>query len=187
MDQNFWRSFQFHTRDMASWQAPFSLVNLTWILGAFFGAIVGLGRAYLPEEAGLQVIYFLKKGKHFLLACKNSLELFHVGKIDLFSNESFPIFRLKGPLTQTKEAVTNMNVWVREVHGPNGSAPCGPWVLGLVLLSLLTAFAGASVGPEPVVIIMPSVLYVAGCCEHHFLSIFFDILKNLKNAMLLSC
>lgn len=93
----------------AGWsdEAPFSLVNLTWILGAFFGAIVGLGRAYLPEEA-----------------------------------------------------VTNMNVWVREVHGPNGSAPCGPWVLGLVLLSLLTAFGGASVGPEPVVIIMPSVLYV---------------------------
>eukprot|EP00435_Cladocopium_sp_Y103_P046087 s681_g13.t1 len=98
----------------AGWsdEAPFSLMNLTWILGAFFGAIVGLGRAYLPEEAGLQ------------------------------------------------EAVTNMNVWVRELHGPNGSAPCGPWVLGLVLLSLLTAFAGASVGPEPVVIIMPSVVYV---------------------------
>ena len=67
-----------------------------------------------------------------------------------------------------------MNVWVREVHGPNGSAPCGPWVLGLVLLSLLTAFGGASVGPEPVVIIMPSVLYVAGCCEQHFRSIFFS-------------
>lgn len=46
---------------MASWQAPFSLVNLTWILGAFFGAIVGLGRAYLPEEAGLQVDLFLEK------------------------------------------------------------------------------------------------------------------------------
>lgn len=30
-----------------------------------------------------------------------------------------------------------------------------------VILSLLTAFGGASVGPEPVVIIMPSVLYVA--------------------------
>ena len=59
--QNLWRSFQFHTRDMASWQAPFSLVNLTWILGAFFGAIVGLGRAYLPEEAGLQVDLFLEK------------------------------------------------------------------------------------------------------------------------------
>ena len=28
-------------------------------------------------------------------------------------------------------------------------------------MSLLTAFGGASVGPEPVVIIMPSVLYVA--------------------------
>ena len=80
-----------------------------------------------------------------------------------------------------------MNVWVREVHGPNGSAPCGPWVLGLVLLSLLTAFGGASVGPEPVVIIMPSVLYVAGCCEQHFRSIFFrTILKNLKNGMLLN-
>ena len=72
----------------------------------------------------------------------------------------------------TKEAVTNMNVWVREVHGPNGSAPCGPWVLGLVLLSLLTAFAGASVGPEPVVIIMPSVLYVAGCCCRNFCRFF---------------
>lgn len=30
-----------------------------------------------------------------------------------------------------------------------------------VILSLLTAFGGASVGPEPVVIIMPSVVYVA--------------------------
>lgn len=89
-------------------QAPFAIYNLTWILGAFFGAIVGLGRAYLPSDA-----------------------------------------------------VTNMNVWVQHLHGINGCAPCGPWVLGLVLLSLLTAFAGASVGPEPVVIIMPSVLYVA--------------------------
>eukprot|EP00434_Breviolum_minutum_P020469 symbB.v1.2.018050.t3/scaffold1425.1/size119490/8 len=89
-------------------QAAFSLLNLTWIWGAFFGAIVGFGRAYMPEDA-----------------------------------------------------VFNMNVWVKELHGPNGSAPCGPWVLGLVILSLLTAFGGASVGPEPVVIIMPSVVYVA--------------------------
>lgn len=60
-------------------QAAFSLLNLTWIWGAFFGAIVGFGRAYMPEDA-----------------------------------------------------VFNMNVWVKELHGPNGSAPCGPWVLGLV-------------------------------------------------------
>eukprot|EP00434_Breviolum_minutum_P020468 symbB.v1.2.018050.t2/scaffold1425.1/size119490/8 len=94
----------------AGWsdEAAFSLLNLTWIWGAFFGAIVGFGRAYMPEDA-----------------------------------------------------VFNMNVWVKELHGPNGSAPCGPWVLGLVILSLLTAFGGASVGPEPVVIIMPSVVYVA--------------------------
>lgn len=60
-------------------QAAFSLLNLTWIWGAFFGAIVGFGRSYMPEDA-----------------------------------------------------VFNMNVWVKELHGPNGSAPCGPWVLGLV-------------------------------------------------------
>lgn len=60
-------------------QAAFSFLNLTWIWGAFFGAIVGFGRAYMPEDA-----------------------------------------------------VFNMNVWVKELHGPNGSAPCGPWVLGLV-------------------------------------------------------
>ena len=151
-------------------------MNLTWIFGAFFGAIVGLGRAYLPEETGLKSFFrfFLKKGNQDTVFYLWYLSHSYNGhRRVIFHIVMYSYVRL-APLA-TKEAVTNMNVWVREVHGPNGSAPCGPWVLALVLLSLLTAFAGASVGPEPVVIIMPSVLYVAGCCCRNFCRFFLGL------------
>ncbi|CAE7600597.1 retm [Symbiodinium natans] len=55
-------------------------------------------------------------------------------------------------------AVTTLGIWVRELHGPRGSAEPGSWLAQLVVAGLLTALSGAAVGPEPIVIIVPSVL-----------------------------
>lgn len=54
--------------------------------------------------------------------------------------------------------VPNLGAWVKEVHGNAGCPTAGYWLLSLAFLGLLTGLSGASVGPEPVVIIIPSVL-----------------------------
>jgi H+/Cl- antiporter ClcA len=65
---------------------------------------------------------------------------------------------LSGPLLDGAPATT-LGAWVGQLHkSPNGCAAAGPWLGGLVTLGLLTALSGAAVGPEPVVVIVPSVL-----------------------------
>lgn len=67
---------------------------------------------------------------------------------------------LVGTMRQSlpSSAVITLGIWVRELHGPRGSAEAGWWLLQLAVLGILTALSGAAVGPEPIVIIVPSVL-----------------------------
>jgi len=65
-------------------------------------------------------------------------------------------------------AVTTLGVWIRELHSPAGSAEAGLWLGHLVALGMLTALSGAMVGPEPIVIIVPSIMCAAisrGCLK----------------------
>lgn len=62
------------------------------------------------------------------------------------------------PMLDTAEA-KGLGPWILKLHkSSTGSARPGPWLGTFVLLGLLTVLSGASVGPEPVVIIVPSVL-----------------------------
>ncbi|CAJ1410678.1 unnamed protein product [Effrenium voratum] len=59
------------------------------------------------------------------------------------------------------ESVPTLGLWVRHLHGPRGTAPAGLWVGAVAGLGVVTVLSGAAVGPEPLVVIGPSVLFAA--------------------------